>query len=115
MSIRLSKDEKQALADTLSLIYGTNLDVDIYKSRFNERAVLETEKALNELIKCNKAMKSLVLGLSAGSAFLASGWLRKILQKFASALKSDKVQFNGVGCRNGVALQSKSAVMLTIY
>ncbi len=49
MSMKLSKDEKQALADTLNIIFGTNSGFEIYKSRFNERTVLETEKALDAL------------------------------------------------------------------
>ena len=115
MSMSLSKDEKQALADTLSIIFGANSEFEIHKARFNERTVLETEKALDALMECNKAMKNLVIGLSAGSAFLASGWLRKILQKFASELKSDNAKFNGAACRNVVALRRKSAILSTIY
>lgn len=114
-SVRLSKDEKQALADTLSIIFGTNYEFEIYKARFNEQTVLETEKALDALMQCNKAMKNLVIGLSAGSALLASGWLRKILQKFSSGLKNDNMKFNGIACRNVVALRSKAAILSTIY
>jgi len=115
MSTKLSRDEKQALLDTLSIIFGNGLEFEIHKARFNERTVLETEKALDALMECNKAMKNLALGLLAGSALLATGWLRKILQKFTSALKNNNVQFNGITCRNITASRRKTAILSTIY
>lgn len=105
----LSRQEKDDLMTVIDILFDDSR-LRSLKPNFNERTVEAVELAMEELVKCNANMKNLVTGLLVGASVLTRGWLRQSLDKIAQALSDRRLQFDGMACRNQVAINFKREI-----
>ena len=111
----LTHEEKDELYGVIEIMFGYDSQLESLKPNYTEETVEVVETALEALIKCNDNMKELVVGLLGGARYLAKGWLKKILGNLKKRLDSEKIKFNGIGCRNVSLYNWKSAIVISAY
>ncbi len=113
MSLPLTDEEKDQVADILYILYGARI-LEVNKMNINRETIDALERALNAIEKCNHDMKILLAQLIGGPSLMTNGWLRKILTQIHRAITNNKIQLNGLACRVTGALYHKSAILMTI-
>ncbi|WP_148861867.1 hypothetical protein [Marinobacter fonticola] len=108
--------EKDNLLTVIEILFdGEHSQFAALKDQFTEETAELVEQAMEELIKCNERMKSLVTGLVGGAKVFARGWLRQNLDKVSRALEDRRLQFDGMACRVQVAANFKRAIYMSAF
>ncbi len=113
MSLPLTHDEKEKIADIIRILYSDST-INRNKNNINLETVYALENALKAIGNCNNVMKILIEQLIGGSGLLARGWLRKILSKAHSEISKDKIKLNGFGCKFSGTRNHKSSIFMTV-
>jgi hypothetical protein len=111
----LSNEEKQSLAKIIEVIYGQEHQLMTLKNQYNTKTVEAVEKALSAISSCNDNMKYLVTSLVGGGRLMSSGWLKRALRSFERELESNKIKFDGAGCRVSAARNWKIEIIHSTY
>lgn len=113
MSLPLTHDEKEKIADIIRILFSDS-NINRRKNNINRQTIYALENALKAIEKCNHDMKILIAQLIGGSGLLANGWLRKALTNIHREITNEKIKLNGLACRFAGAYNHKSSILMTI-
>ena len=94
----LTHQEKESLYNIIAATFGDDATLKQHTLYFNEQTVVVVEDAIAAKIKCNQAMKELVIGLLQGGGAFAKGWLRKLLRTSKKTVEKQNFQLDGYAC-----------------
>ena len=109
----LSKQEKDRLYDIIVSVIGKDASIAAVKGGFNDKTVAVVERMFQASSECNENMKRLVVEIVGSSAFVAKGWLKKLLRYSKEGIS--KTTFKGYGCLVTVKSHWKSAIIISTY
>ncbi|RFA29856.1 hypothetical protein CAI21_08455 [Alkalilimnicola ehrlichii] len=105
MSLR--PEEVQAVRDIYSVIYGEGHRRDTAHPTWQTVELLE--KALLEIQKCNRRIRTLFASLPCSAA--GRGFLKRCLRATATMMRRSRSEF--AGCRNRVSASLRSEIVIS--